>query len=529
MRYDLVLRNGIVLDGTGSPPFRADLGIVRDTIASIGDLSSEPSEASVDLSGLFVAPGFIDIHNHSDVSILENPEAANYVMQGVTTIVTGNCGFSPAPLGERNRDLVESYRGVYRAAISWSSFGEYLDVIEKAGISLNVAPLVGHSAIRSYVIGFEDRAPSERELEEMVELAGEAMRCGAFGISTGLIYAPSMFAGLEEIVALARAASRHGGIYATHMRNEGAGLIDSVIEAIEVGLRSGAGVEISHLKASGRSAWGKVSLALGLISEYASRGFDVSADAYPYTASSTSLLAALPRSFREGSRAEILKRLGDPGGLETLKRALGEGLMEGRHLSWEDVAIALSPSHKEFEGMRLSRVAEKMGLDPVETVARLLVDDGLGTRVILFGMSEEDVERVISHPLVAIGSDGSVTREGLGKPHPRAYGTFPRVIARYVRERKLISLEEAVRKMTSLPARKLGLWDRGLIRPGFKADLVAFDYTRIEDTATYENPHSNPRGILWVLVNGKVVVENGVARKGVEAGRVLRKKKTCSS
>ncbi|MEZ0290311.1 MAG: D-aminoacylase [Sulfolobales archaeon] len=525
MRFDLIIKGGIVVDGSGSPPFRADIGVVGDEIRAIKDLSGASAERVIDARDLYVAPGFIDIHNHSDLSVIEIPTADNYVLQGVTTIVIGNCGSSPAPLSDVNReDYVKSVKREYpEVEIRWGGFGEYLDVLEKAKPSINVAPLVGHGTIRSSVLGFEDRKPSERDLEMMKERVEEAMKAGAFGMSTGLIYVPSMFADTREIIELARVVARYGGIYATHMRNEGVRLVDSVIEAITIGVEAGIGVEISHLKASGRPAWGKVGIALELITEYASKGYDISADAYPYTASATSLTAILPKHIREGSREEVLKKLSDPRVLDELRESLGGVALEERYLSWSDIMISYSPSRREFEGLRIDRIAEKLGVDPVEAVVRLLIEDQLATGMILFGMREEDVERVISHPLVAIGSDSSIRRFGEGKPHPRGYGTFPRVIARYVREKKLITLEEAVRKMTLLPARKLRLWDRGLIRPGFKADLVIFDYYRIEDTATYENPHSYPRGVRYVVVNGGVVVENSVLNKSVRSGRVLRR------
>ena len=523
--YDIIIRGGVIVDGSGSPPFKSDIGIKDGIIAKIKDLSNEKAEMIIDAKGLYISPGFIDIHNHSDISIIDLPTADNYVLQGVTTLVIGNCGSSPAPLTDLNKKEFEKIvkKDYPEIEVKWKSFREYLDVVREKRPVINIAPLVGHGTLRSAVIGYENRKASEKELEEMKRLLEESLREGAFGMSTGLIYVPSMFGDTNELIELMKTAAKYDGIYATHMRNEGVGLIDSVIEAIRIGVEAGVSVEISHLKASGRPAWGKVDTALQLIKEYSSRGYDVSADAYPYTASSTSLVTLLPREFREGSREDILKRLRQPGALEILRERLGEALLEERYLSWSDIMISYSPSHKDLEGLRIDKIAEKLGLDPVETIVRLLIDDEIATGMILFGMNEEDVDKVISSPLVAIGSDGSVGRFGVGKPHPRRYGTFPRIIARYVREKKLLSLQEAVRKMTSLPARKLRLWDRGLIRPGFKADLVVFDFYKIEDTATYENPHSYPRGIKYVIINGRIVAENGriVLREG--SGEILRR------
>ncbi|MDW8083033.1 MAG: D-aminoacylase [Sulfolobales archaeon] len=519
-KFDLVIKNGVIIDGSGSPLFRADVGIVGDSIRSIGDLESLSAEKVVDASDLFVAPGFIDIHNHSDISIFELPTADNYILQGVTTIVIGNCGSSPAPLSDINRSEYESRMKSVRpdVTVTWTSFREYLNALEDLRPSINIAALVGHGTIRAAVLGYEDVKPSTKDLEVMKELVREAMEAGAFGLSTGLRYVPSMFADKNEVVELAKVVARYGGIYSTHMRNQGIGLIDSVVESIEVGLESGAGIQISHLKASGRASWGKTSGALALISDYAGRGYDVSADAYPYEAYSMGLLALLPAEYRSGSREEVLKKLRNSSVVEKLKAEFAA------EVHWEDVQIARSPSNERFEGMRISQIARELGLDPVEAVVKLLIEDDLATRIVGFTMDPEEVCEVVSHPLVAIGSDGSVTKPGVGKPHPRSYGTFPRVIARYVREKKILPLSEAVRKMTSLPARKLGLWDRGLIRPGLRADIVVFDYFTIEDTATYADPHRYPSGVKYVVVNGRVVVENGVIDSKQGVGAVLRKK-----
>ncbi|MEM1699282.1 MAG: D-aminoacylase [Sulfolobales archaeon] len=518
-KFDLIVKRGIVIDGSGSPPFRADVGILGDSIRSIGDLSGSFAERVIDASDLIVAPGFIDILNHSDISVFELPTADNYVLQGVTTIVVGNCGSSPAPLTDINRhEYVSMLRSTRPdVAVTWSSFSEYLAALESLRPSINIAALVGNGTIRAAVLGYEDVRPSDRDIEVMRELVREAMEAGAFGISSGLRYVPSMFADKKEIVELAKVVAKYGGIYATHMRNQSLGLLDSIVESIEVGLDSGVSVQISHLKASGRASWGKTSKALALISDYASRGYDVSADAYPYEAYSMGLLALLPPEYRSGSREEVLKKLRNSDVVEKLRTEFAT------EIHWEDVQIACSPSNPRLEGMRVTRVAQELGVDPVEAVVKLLIDDNLATRIVGFTMNPEEVDEVISHPPVAIGSDGSITKFGVGKPHPRSYGTFPRVIARYVREKKTLSLPEAVRKMTSPPARKLGVWDKGLIRPGLKADIVVFDYYTIEDTATYTDPHRYPRGIKYVIVNGRVIVEDGVIDYKQREGAVLRK------
>ncbi len=526
MRFDLIIKNGVIIDGTGAPPYKADIGVKGDTIAAIKDLSGAKAEKILDAKGLYVAPGFIDMHSHSDVGIFKVPIADNYIHQGVTTIVNGNCGYSIAPLTDLNKgEYLKRIRDRYPDFnITWETFKEYLEAVETVKPSVNIVSLVGHGAVRSAVLGFEPREPGKRDMKLMKEFVREAMQAGAYGMSTGLIYVPSMYGDTDEIIELARVVARYGGIYATHMRNEGLRLIDSIIEAITIGLKSGVSVEISHLKASGRPNWGRVDAALHLISDYIDRGYDISADAYPYTASSTSLSALLPRDIRSGSSEDILERLKDSDIQRRIRERLDNQLFEERFLSWRDVLIAYSKNHPEYEGKTLYDIAESLGLDPVDTLLKILMEDELATGMILFGMNEGDVEKVISHPYVAIGSDSSVGPFGEGKPHPRKYGTFPRVIARYVREKRLMSLPEAIRKMTSLPARKLGLWDRGIIRPGYKADITIFNYYTIEDTATYENPHSYPRGIAYVIVNGEVTLEEGRLNKEVRSGKVLRRR-----
>lgn len=507
-KYDVLIRDCIVVDGTGSPPFKADIGVCKDVIVKIGDLSGEKAEKIIKASGLIASPGFIDLHNHSDLSIFTLPTADNYVRQGVTTILVGNCGFSPAPLTDTNKELLLEARPLAREVeVTWNSFKEYLEALEGLRKSINVATLVGHGTIRSAVIGFEDRTPKPRELREMKELAAEALEAGAFGISSGLIYTPGVYAKTEELVELLKVARKYRGIYFTHMRNEGEGLIDSILEAVRIGLEANVPVEISHLKASGRPNWGKITAALKIIEDYADRGLDVTADAYPYTASSTSLSAILPPWVREGGVKKMLERIRDDRELEKIEKELKRGIMGGRRLEWNIITISRSESHPEVEGKSIEEIAKEWNLDEFKTAVKLLVEDEGSTGMIIHGMFEEDVIKAISHPYVAIGSDGSIKKFGEGKPHPRNYGTFPRVLARYVRELKVLTLPEAIRKMTSLPARKLKLWDRGVLRPGMKADLVLFNRYTVRDTATFQDPHKYPEGILYVLVNGVLVVD----------------------
>ncbi len=523
--FDLVIRNGVIVDGSGAPPFKADIGIVDDTITKIGDLSNVNAERIVDASDLIVAPGFIDIHNHSDVNIFLVPTADNYVMQGVTTIVIGNCGFSPAPITDKNidvmriglRKLIEKF-----GSIPWRSFPEYMQALDSLKKSINVATLVGHGTIRGAILGTENIQPSEKDLKEMKSLIHEAVKMGAFGISTGLIYVPGLFAKTQELIELAKVIAPFKGIYATHMRNEGTGLLDAIIETITIGVKSNVGVEISHLKSTGIPSWGHIATALSVIEDYAKRGYDISADAYPYTASSTGLDALFPSWAREGGVIKLIERLKDPNILDRILREFErKGIMEERYLEWNQIVIAYSESHRELEGKSIEEISQLWSMDPIKVIERILTEDEGTTAIVIHSMNENDVRKALAHPLVAIGSDGSIREFGEGKPHPRNYGTFPRVISEYVRKHKLLSLPEAIRKMTSLPARKLKLWDRGLIRPGFKADITIFNYYSIKDLATYESPHNYPKGIEYVIVNGTVVVEEGKHTKAMP-GRLLK-------
>jgi len=489
-------------------------------------LSGESAEEVIDASGLFVAPGFIDIHNHSDTSIFLAPTADNYVTQGVTTILVGNCGYTPAPVTDNNKEFIEHSEAEFIkefSGLQWRSFSEYLENLEKLEKSVNVAVLVGHGTLRSAVLGVEDVKPSEKQLGEMKNLLIEALNAGAFGMSSGLIYVPGMFADIYELIELSKVVAKHGGIYATHMRNEGVGVMDAVSEALQIGLASGVSVEISHIKGAGPPAWGSVPRILSVLEEYVRRGYDFSADAYPYTASSTYLEALLPAWIRKGGLEKMIEKLKDPASLEELRKYLMKyGIPEEMHADWDKIIVSRSESHYEIIGKSVEEISRMWSIDPVSTIAKLLIDDKGLTSIVIHTMSEDDVIKAISHPLVAIGSDGLVSKPNKLWPHPRNYGTFSRVIARYVRELKVLSLHEAIRKMTSLPARKIGLQDRGILRPGFKADIVVFNYYMIKDKATYENPHAYSTGVEYLLVNGKLVVRGG-EHTGARPGKLLRK------
>lgn len=526
---DLKIEGALVLDGTGAAAERADVGIRDDTVVAVGDLSRERAGRTLLATGRVVAPGFIDMHSHSDWRLWANRRAESKVRQGVTTEVVGNCGFSPMPVSDAYLEDLRGFALAVPAGLDfrWRSVREYLDALDGEGLAVNVIQLVGHGALRVAVMGFARRPPSGRELAVMQRWLAEGLEAGAWGLSTGLIYAPGSYATTEELVAIARAA-RGRGLYASHIRGEGATLLPALREAIRVGTEAELPVQVSHLKAAGRAQWGRMADALALLDEAADAGVDVAADVYPYTASSTALRALLPDWALEGGRGALLARLRDPDTRGRLRRALEEpeqGQPLGDRLAWSDIMIATCPRCPDIEGRRLDELAAARGEPPTQTLLELLLAADGEVAVVLFQLHEDDLRRALVHPRVMIGSDGSAlapTGElGGGKPHPRSYGTFPRVLGRYVREERVLSLATAVHKMTALPARRLGLRDRGVIRPGARADLVVFDPRRVADEATYDQPHRYPSGIEHVLVNGRFVVRDG-EHTGQLPGRVLR-------
>jgi N-acyl-D-amino-acid deacylase len=488
--FDLVIRHGLVVDGTGAPAFAADVAVAGDRIAAVGEVEEEGARA-IDASGLVVAPGFIDVHTHDDLAVLHTPTVDFKVRQGVTTDIVGNCGLGAAPSSEAflhfYRTVLGEILGPMDAA-PWRTTEEFYRAVEEAGPSLNIASFVPHSAIRFLAMGLERRPPMPGELAAMKGLLAQGMEAGALGLSTGLIYPPGLFAATEELIELGRVAGAHGGIYASHIRDEGDGMLDAVAEALRIGEEGGVSVQISHHKAELERNWGKVEESLRLIEEARGRGLDVTVDVYPYTAWSTGLGALL----LAGSAEE----------------AMGEQLL----------VVSVKHQH-EYEGMTLAEIARRMGLPLRDAGLRLLEQEENAVVVVAFAMSEEDVQRVMRYEQAMFGSDGIPSPTG--KPHPRLYGTFPRVLGRYVREERLFSLEEAVRKMTSLPARKHRLRQRGEIRPGYFADLCLFDPETVVDRATYEEPRQYPEGIPYVIVNGALVVDGG-AHTGAHAGRLLR-------
>jgi N-acyl-D-amino-acid deacylase len=527
---DLKIEGATVIDGTGAAGSRADVGIRDERVVAVGDLGRAPAAQRLHAAGRVVTPGFIDMHSHSDWRLWGNRRAESKIRQGVTTEVVGNCGFSPAPASaEFLEDLRAFALYVPRGMdFAWRSVGDYLRAFDAEGTALNVVHLVGHGTVRVAAMGFARRPPTADELARMERLVDEAMEAGAWGLSTGLIYAPGSYSTTEEIVALARVAGRQRGFYASHIRGEGATLLEAVAEAIRVGREGDLPVQISHLKAAGRAFWGRVADALALIDAARAEGLDVTADVYPYTASSTSLRTVLPDWALEGGVDAMLKRLADPAERARLRHAMEHPAVPGQGIAdrvgWENVLVASAERRGDAVGRRVAEIAAARGLDPIDAVFELLRDAEGRVAVILFQMDEADLRRALGHPHVMIGSDGSSLAPygemGAGKPHPRSYGTFPRVLGEYAREQRVLSLPQAVHKMTGLPARRLGLRDRGVVRPGARADLVVLDPRMVADRATYEDPHRYPAGVEHVLVSGRFVIKDG-EHTGSLPGRVL--------
>jgi len=496
--FDVVLAGGRVVDGSGAPWYAADVGIRGDRIAAIGRLSGADARVRIDARGLVVAPGFIDPHVHARERLMELPAAEGYLLQGLTTVVDGNDGSSPLPLSP------------------------WFERVATTRVSPNVALFVGHGTIRDSVMGAANRFASPAELARMKALVDAAMKEGALGLSTGLAYVPGTYAPTDEIVALAEVAREHGGIYISHMRDEGGGVLDSVRETIAIGERARIPVQISHHKVGGRRQFGQTVQSLTLMAEARARGVDVTFDQYPYTASHTGLSLIFPRwSLADGKLAE---RLANP----SLRREITSGMLDFIDERFGDeparIQLARCDHDASLGGKTVADLLKAAGQPMTQTAtAEMVIDLQLkgGCSAIFHAYDEPDVERLLQSPLGMIGSDGSLTQPGDGSPHPRAYGTYPRVLGRYVRERGLLPLEEAVRKMTSFPAARLGLADRGLLRPGLMADITVFNPTLIADRATYADPHHYAVGVRYVLVNGQVTVSEGT-HTGVRAGRVLR-------
>lgn len=522
--FDFIIRQVRIIDGTGSPWTIGDVAVQDGIIAAMGAHVVGHAREVIDGQGLTLTPGFIDIHSHSDFSLLLDGSAASRLLQGVTTEIGGNCGMSPAPVVTERIDLLKEYTAFLGAGLTydWRSYAEYLNALEASKPAVNFGGLIGHGTLRIAAMGFEDRQPTTAELRHMQELLDESMQAGAFGMSTGLIYAPGVYADTDELAAIASAVAPYGGLYETHLRNEGDQLLEAIDEAAAIGKRSGARVQIAHHKVVGRLNWGKGKASQALIAKHREQGLDIANDQYPYTASATTITTIFPDWAHVGGVEGLLARLQDPGERAQVRAAVLDS-MQKTAMTFADIMIAqvTTAANKHLEGMTVAEAAQAAGKEAVDFVMDLVVAEP-AVSAVTFGMCEDDVKTIMQHPLTMIGSDGaSLPLDCEGKPHPRNFGTFIRVLAQYAKE-GLFPLEEAIRKMTSLPASRLGLLDRGLIRPGFAADLVLMDIDKLQDKATFKEPKQAPSGISKVWVNGELAVANGKLT-GTRAGQVLRR------
>jgi len=506
-RYDLLLRNARIIDGTGSPWYRGDVAITGDTIARVASSIDGSATTTLDVKGQVVAPGFIDIHTHASRGIFQIPTADNYVRQGVTTLIEGPDGSSPVPIGPLFAKLETLKR------------------------SINIGAFIGQGSIRAAVVGEVNRPATADELQKMRALVEQGMKDGALGLSTGLFYVPGAFTSTDEVVELAKVAGRLGGMHISHMRDETSRVLDSVNETIAIGERGGLPTQITHHKIIGKPNWGRSVETLAAVDQARTRGVDVSIDAYPYTASSTSIQGALiPTWAQDGGRKQLQARLADPGVREKVKAEAVRVINNERGGGDpKNIVLASCDWDAALAGKNLTDVTRRRGLEPsVENAAdtALWIVERGGCQAVFHAIGEEDLERILKHPATMIGSDGEIPTFGRGSPHPRSYGTFVRVLGVYARERKLITMQDAIRKMTSFPAARLGLVDRGVVRPGMKADLVVFDPERVRDLATFDKPHQYAEGISQVITGGQVVFDGSAmtsARPGVVlygAGRV---------
>ncbi len=520
--YDLKIKGGRIVDGAGNPWYNGDVAVTKGRISAVGRCEDEALE-TIDASGLVVSPGFIDAHSHGDLVLISEPEARIKIMQGITTEVVGQDGLGEAPLTDGTVDMWRRYlsglNGNPDIGWEWRSLGDYLVRLEAARPSVNVASLVGHGNLRLAIMGMDDRKPTPAELTEMMTLLDKSLSEGGIGLSTGLIYPPCVYADSSELTELCKVVSSHRGVFVVHMRNEGDRLFDSIDEVVGVGRSSGAAVHISHFKTNGRANWGRAPEALARVEDARKSGVDVTFDQYPYTAGSTFLGSLLPPWAHEGGLDKLLTRLRDKEIRKKLAEYLGGARGdEGSPNEWNRILITnvQTRPNKRFEGKYVSQIASDLGKTPAETVLDLVLEEENSATMATFTMDEGDVRTIMRSPLGMVCTDGIV----LGKPHPRAYGSFPRVAGRYVRD-GVLRLEEAIRKMTSYTAQTHGLNDRGLLRPGLAADITIFDPDVIEDTATFEDPIQHPVGVEYVIVNGVVTVEH-CRHNGCRAGAVLR-------
>ena len=541
MAFDLLIRGGLLVDGTGAPARPADVGVSGDRVSAIGDLSAVDNGAVatvIDATGHVVSPGFVDPHGHSDGSVLLDGALASHLRQGFTTQLSGNCGYTYAPMAGAARAMLDADFTTLGLDPGWTTFAEYLDEVEGEPLGPNVAFLVGHGTVRWAAMGPDDHAPSPAELDAMVRYVDEALEAGAVGVSSGLIYAPGVHAAPEEVAALVAAVARRDGLYATHMRNESAGVLASLDEAISTTRLAGnlagrpARLQVSHLKAGARSVWGTADALVERLEAARRDGLDAAADQYPYTAAATTLSIILPPSILALSIADAEVAIRDPDTRRTIRDQMREGISGWENVTldpgWGSIVISRSASRPEWDGRSILEIADELGGDPVDIALDVLADDRLSVDIVIHCMAEPDVEAIMRIPWIAVCTDAEGRRPGHpilgeGVPHPRTYGSTARVLGEYVRTRGVLDLETAVAKLSAVPAARVGLRDRGVLREGAYADVVVFDPATVADLATYERPAVHPAGIRDVIVNGRAAVLGG-RETGERPGRLLRRR-----
>ena len=524
--FDYIIQHAEIIDGTGKPRYQADLAIKDEKIAEIApEIPVDQAGKVIDAKGKTIVPGFIDIHSHTDCSLFVNPRSESKIRQGVTTDVSGNCGYSPFPIKKEGHGENYSFMKEHKLEIDWENIGGFYQRLESQGIGTNYASFIGHGSLRAYCMGYEKRPATPKELDYMKSEMEKSMEQGALGLTTGLIYPPGCFAAQDEIVEIAKVAAKKGGIYASHMRSEGKMLMEAITETLSIGRKANIPVQVSHLKAAGKKNWGKGKWAIEMIEIARQAGIEVHADRYPYSASSTDLSTLLPDWAHDGGNQALLNRLRDA---ETKKRLINEIIQNvGQESGYEDTLIAQvkTEANRKYEGMQLQAIAADRKQSIPECICDFLLEEDGEIAAIFFSMNDEETDLILSQPFISIGSDSGARAPypplNLGKPHPRSYGTFPRVLHHYAKEKHLFTIEEAVRKMTGLSAEILHLKDRGTIEKNKFADLLVLSLSKVKDTATFMQPHQYPLGFNYIFVNGKLVVEEGI-HTGTLAGKVLR-------
>jgi N-acyl-D-amino-acid deacylase len=528
--FDLVIMNGHIIEGTGSPWYSADVGIREGKIAAVGNLSAAPRKRTIDASGKVVAPGFIDMLGQSELTILVDPRLPSKIYQGITTEITGEGG-TVAPLNDAIIQAERSTYDHYHITPDWRTFRQYFARLEKQGMGINLASYVGATQVRRMVLGDDDKQPTAEQLDEMKTLVRGAMKDGTVGVSTSLEYAPAPYAKTEELIALAAECGKFGGIYSTHMRNESDAVLDAIDEAVRIGREAHVPVEIWHIKVAGKNNWGHMPEVVAKINSARAAGADVTADTYAYTAWFNDFSAFIPQWVHDGGTGKLVERLKDPSTRERIRKDMLTPSKDWDN-EWQEIpgpeavmiGVVQNPKHLPLQGKRLSEIAKLWNKDPMDALFDFLIEDPFAG-VAVFGMSQPDVTLALQQPWVAIDNDSSGTSPesilGQEHPHPRAYGTFPRILRKYVREDKVLTLEDAIRKFSALPAQRLRLSDRGVLKSGMWADVVIFDPATVRDLATFEDPNQLSQGMEYVLVNGVTVIDQG-KMTGALPGKVLR-------